>query len=101
MNHDIIKKASVALIIWNFADEKDVKVFMGKIINEGSDWIFLNESKKWRVQLDKEQMNRIRSVDDKLKSALLGADFAISMTLTDLPDASSEDHISTGINWSE
>ena len=101
MNYNNIKNVPVALLISNIADKNDVHVYLGEIINEGAQLVFINSSKKWRVLLNDRQVNQVKTVGDELKDVFLGAKYFIPLSVADLPDDNTEGLISTGINWKQ
>jgi hypothetical protein len=99
MNLADVKDKTVALIVWNTKKEDDVHVYLGKLQEEKDEYFFVNEEKSWRVSLDNEQLNRLQPVSDDLKETLLNADYALSMSMGDLPQSNSENYKATGMKW--
>jgi hypothetical protein len=99
MNLVELKDKTVALIVWNTEKEDDVHVYLGKLKEEKDECYFVNEEKGWRVSLDNEQLNRLQPVSDDLKETLLNAEYALSMSMGDLPQSNSENYKATGMKW--
>ena len=83
----------------NRKKEDDVLVYLGKLQNVNGEYSFTNEEKGWTVSLDEEQLSRINPVSDDLKEMLLNADYALSMSMGELPKSNSQDFNETGMKW--
>jgi len=101
MNLDELNGKSLSLIVWNTKKEDDAHVYLGKLYLENGEGYFINQEKGWKVSLDEEQLNRIDPVPGDLKEMLLDADYALSMSMGDLPDTNTEEFKATGIKWHE
>lgn len=101
MNLIDLKDKAIALIVWNMEKEDDVHVYLGKLQTEDSRYYFFNEEKGWRVSLDEEKLSRLQQVSDDLKETLLNADYALSMSMGDLPQSDLEEYKATGMKWHE
>lgn len=96
-NHLLDKK--IALIVWNAADENDVRVFLGEIIHANEEFRFVNQTEHWNLHLNTDQLDSTNEVSDELKSILLDADYAISLSIEQLPTDSTDGFINTGMSW--
>jgi hypothetical protein len=90
MNVADLKDKTIALIVWNTEKEDDVHVYLGKLQVENGEYCFVNMEKGWRVSLDNEQMNQLQPVSDDLKETLLNADYALSLSMGELPQSNSQ-----------
>jgi len=96
--YEQIKDKAVALLVWNTQVENDVRVCLGKIEPEANGYCFKNDRENWRCSLSQEQWSRLREVDQAVKSILLGADYCIQLTISDLPEGSTGECF-TGMKW--
>jgi hypothetical protein len=101
MNLKELEGKSLSLIVWNIQKDDDVNVYLGRFQMANGEIYFVNKEKGWRVSLDEEQLNRLKPVSDDLKETLLGADYALSMSMDDLPEMGTEEFKATGMNWHE
>jgi hypothetical protein len=99
MNFESFNDMSTALIIWNTMKEDDVHVYIGKLRVENSKYYFVNDEKGWRATLEEEQLKELKPVTDDLKETLLNADYALSLSIGDLPDSNTDLYVATGMNW--
>lgn len=99
MNFEEIKDKSIALVLWNHEKEIDVHAYLGKLESENGIISFINQEKRWKVSFDDEQLARIRSVPNELKSNLLNADYAINLSIGSLPHSEIDAFVRTGMNW--
>jgi hypothetical protein len=99
MNLEELVGKSISLIVWGPEKEDDVHVYLGRLHLENGYSVFINADKGWRVSLDDEQLCRLRPVPDNLKGTVLGADYALSMSMSNLPETDTEDWRPTGMNW--
>jgi len=100
MNLEATEGKSIAMIVWNTEKEDDVHVYLGKLQNTNGEYVFINAEKGWRVSLDEEQLSRLQPVTDDLKEMLLNADYALSMSMGNLPETDGNaDYETTGMNW--
>jgi len=95
-----IEGKRVAMIIWNSEKEDDVHVYLGELQNRNGEYAFFNMEKGWQISLDEGQLSRIQLVTDDLKEMLLNADFALSMSISNLPETDgTAGYKKTGISW--
>ena len=99
MNLADLKDKAISLIVWNTEIEDDVHVYLGKLHFENDETYFVNEEIGWRVSLDNEQLNRLQPVSDDFKETLLNADYALSLSMGNLPQTNSQDYQATGMKW--
>ena len=99
MNLEDLKDKAISLIVWNTEKENDVQVFLCKLQEENSKLFLINEEKGWRVSLDDDQLSRLKPVSDDLRETLLNADYALSMTMQNIPQLSSQNYRETGMKW--
>ena len=99
MNLAELKGRNIALIVWNTEKEDDVHVYLGKLQEDKEERYFVNEEKGWTVLLNEKQLGRLKPVSDDLKKMLLNADYAISLSMGDLPQPNSQDYKATGMKW--
>src|ERR1043165_6997724 len=97
-----IENKSIALVVFNKEKENDAHVYLGKIMLQDESIVFINEAKKWSIELDEEMMDDIEVVSPALKGMLLGADYWFRMYLSGtIEDDAINDHIATGLKWHE
>ena len=99
MNFADLKEKAIALIVWNSEKENDVKVFLCKLQLQNNKPVLINEESGWSVSLDMEQLNKLEPVSDELRETLLNADYALSMTMGNLPESKFQQYRATGIKW--
>lgn len=99
MTFNDLKDKAISIIVWNTEKENDVHVYLGCLQMELDEIYFLNEEKGWKIHLDDEQLSRLKPVDLDSKTILLNADFALSMSMSDLPQQNSQDYNATGMKW--
>jgi hypothetical protein len=92
MNPAELTDKLISIIVWNTEQDNDVHVYLGKLKVEQGEYYFLNEEKGWRIHLDAEQRSRLRPVSIDLQEMLLHADYALSMTIGQLPESGSQDY---------
>jgi hypothetical protein len=90
----------ITLVVTNLEKEDDVHVYAGLLQVLDGQYIFVNEEKGWRVQLDKEQLGRITPVGEELREILLGADYYLPLTIGSLPE-NGQEVFKTGLKWHE
>ncbi len=101
MNLAEIEDKRVAMIVWNTEKEDDVRVYLGKLENVNGEYAFINEEKGWKVSLENEQLSHLHPVTEDLREMLLNADYALSMSMSSLPETyDTNNYKQTGINWS-
>ncbi len=98
-NYDFLIGKKISVIIWNTDDENDVRVFLGEIVKDNTEYKFVNKVNNWNIPLSRENLVTIKEVHPDTKEILLGADYSISLTLGNLPNDSSEGLFRTGISW--
>jgi hypothetical protein len=91
----------ITLVVTNVEKEDDVHVYAGLLHIHDGHYTFVNEEKGWRVQLDLEQLGRIRPVDGELREILLGADYYLPLTVRSLPTNGQDEILKTGLKWHE
>ena len=101
MNLEKIVGKSLCLIVWNIQNEDDVHVYLGRFHMLDGGGYFVNEEKGWQVSLDEGQLDKLMPVSDDLKETLLNADYALSMSIDDLPEIDTGEFRVTGMNWNE
>jgi hypothetical protein len=99
MNYSVIHDKQIALLISNTEKEDDVHIYIGKVVREGTQLIFVNSSQNWRVSLSKAQFGRIMKVTEEVKEIFFPAEYFLPMSITSLPENSNEDFDSTGLKW--
>lgn len=98
MDFEELIDKNISLIIWNTEKEDDVHVYLRKLHFDNSEYYFENREKGWRVSLDKEQVKQLKPVSDDLIEMLLNADYALSLSMGNLPEDNT-DFEATGIKW--
>ncbi len=98
MNVEEIKDKPLALVVWNTEKQDDVHVYVGKLVVKVDECFFVNQRNGWTLRLSEEQANQIEPVPDRLKSVLLGADYALNLAIGSLPDGIT-DAMWTGMQW--
>jgi hypothetical protein len=91
----------IALVVENVEKEDDVRVYLGRMINEKDGYFFINEAQSWRVSLNADHIQGLRPVPDQLKSILLNADYFFTMTIATLPNLVNEGFRNTNLKWPE
>ncbi len=89
----------ISLLIWNTEKENDVRVFAGEIIRPSAEYYFVNHGEGWKVTLTSEMLGRLKEVPENLKTVMLNADFAFSVSMGSLPEEGNEGFDKTGIKW--
>jgi hypothetical protein len=89
----------VTLVVTNVENDDDVHVFAGLLQIRDGHYCFVNEEKGWRVQLDKEQLGRMRPVEGDLRPMLLGAEYYLPLTIGSLPENGQDEVFKTGLKW--
>jgi hypothetical protein len=100
-DYNYLKGKKISLVVRNSDDKKDIRVFPGKIIERDNEFHFINVSADWDVELDFDQLNRIKEVTERLKEMLLDADYFLPMTIGNVDDDSKEELRATGMTWNE
>ena len=99
MNLEDLKDKAITIIVYNIEKENDVHVYLGKLRIENDEHYFVNEEKGWRISLEKEQLSRLKLVSSELKDMLFNADYAISLSIGELPQPDSAEYEATGMKW--
>jgi hypothetical protein len=89
----------ITLVVTNVENQDDVHVYAGLLQIHDGHYSFVNEEKGWRVQLDKEQVSRMRPVEEDLRTILLGADYCVPLTIGSLPENGQDEVFKTGLKW--
>jgi hypothetical protein len=98
MNREEIRDKPVALVVWNTEKQDDVHVYVGKLVLDLEECFFVNQQNGWKLRLSDEQMNQIEPIPERLKTVLLGADYALNLTIGSLPDTITG-AMRTGMQW--
>jgi hypothetical protein len=99
LSFEKIKEKNIALVVWNAEKDDDAHVYLGKIVHSENVYSFRNESRKWNLPLNEQDLDKLKQVPQDLKISLLNADFYFSMSIGSIPDNSKEKFIPTGMQW--
>lgn len=97
MYFEEIKSKSIALVVHNADNEDDVHIYLGRLLLTSGECFFVNEERGWKISLNSEQLNRLKSVHGALNTMLLNADYFISMAIQSLPDSDMKGYEKTGM----
>lgn len=94
--HLIGKSLSLILV----SDDDGTIVVTGMIQHNGKQLVLQNESKEITIPLPDNTLQRIKVVEEEVRDILNDADFALVLSVGNLPDdASTDGMISTGLRW--
>ena len=99
IDDNLLRGKRISLLIRNTEKEHDVRVLGGEIIKKEGDYYFINQPEGWKLTLTEEMLSRLKEVPESLKTIMLNADFAISLSMGSLPHEGSEGFEATGIKW--
>jgi hypothetical protein len=87
----------IALVVANVENEDDVHVYLGQLQIQNGSSCFINVEKGWLLDLNEEQLSRLKPVAEELKITLLNADFYLPMTIRPFPEEGHEEYVRTNL----